>query len=76
MPWLMWLSWLEHHPVNQSVMSSTPSQGAYRCCRFDLWLECVQEATNQSFSLTLMFLFLSLFPPPGQKNKNKFLKTV
>ena len=26
-PWLVGLSWLEHHPINQKVTSSSPSQG-------------------------------------------------
>ena len=28
----MWLSWLEHCPVNQKVMGSIPGQGTCLCC--------------------------------------------
>ena len=28
-PWLMWLSWMEHHLIQQKVGGSIPSQGTY-----------------------------------------------
>ena len=37
------------------VSSYTP-----KGCRFNSWLRCIQEAADQCFSLTLMFLSLSL----------------
>ena len=40
-PWLVQLSWLEHHPVDQEVVSLIPGQGMY------------EKAANQYFSLTL-----------------------
>ena len=46
--------------------SSIPSQGTCLGCRWDPWLEHVQEANDQCFSFTSMFvslLSLSLFPP-------------
>ena len=28
-PWAVWLSWLEHHPINQKVAGSTMGQGTF-----------------------------------------------
>ena len=44
---------LEHH---QKVGGSIPGQGIYLGCRFNHQLGITQEATNQCFSLTSMFL--------------------
>ena len=53
-----------HRPTKQKVAGSIP--GTYLGCRFGY----IQEATNQSFSLTLMFLSLSFsLPSPLSKNK-------
>ena len=32
-PWLVWLTWLEHCPLNQRVMGSVPSQGTCLGCK-------------------------------------------
>ena len=37
-PWPMWLSWLEHHPINRKVMGSIPSQSTCLGCGFNLSL--------------------------------------
>ena len=55
-----WLSWLEHYPIHQKVVGLIPSQGVYLGCSFTHWSGCGREAADQCFSLTLMFLFLSL----------------
>lgn len=34
LPWLLWLSWLEPHPVHRGFGGPTPSQGTYLGCRF------------------------------------------
>ena len=57
-----WLSWLEHHLINQNVMGSIPSQGTYLGCRFDSWLGLINVLIF-SFSVSLSFthtLFLSI----------------
>ena len=51
-----WLSWLEHHPIHQKVVSSTPGEGRYLGCGFDPQEEYIWETTDQPFSLTSMFL--------------------
>ena len=56
----MWLSWLEHCPVNQKVMGLIPGEGTCLGCGFCLCLGCAREANNGCFSLTLMFLSFSL----------------
>ena len=33
-PWPVWLSWLEHHPINQMAMGLIPSQGTCLGYRF------------------------------------------
>ena len=55
-----WLSWLEHHPVHQQFASLIPSQCAYLGCVFGPHLGNLWDAMDQCFSLTLMFLSLSL----------------
>lgn len=30
LPWRVWLSWLEHHPIRQKVVDSIPGQSTYR----------------------------------------------
>ena len=55
-----WLSWLEHRPVQQRVVGSISSQGTCLGSRCDPRPGCVQEVTNKCFSLTWMFLSLSL----------------
>ena len=55
-----WLSWLEHCPRHHEVVGSIPNQGTYLGCVFGPWSEHVQETVNGWFSLTSMFLSLSL----------------
>ena len=66
--------WIEHWPVNRKVTGSILSQGT--CLGFGpvSHLEAVQEATSQCFSLTLMFLSLSLSLPPLFLKMNKIFK--
>ena len=65
------LSWLEHRLIQQRVVILFPGQGAFLGCRFHHPFGHVQEAADRSFSLTLMFLSLSLSPPLSLKiNKN------
>ena len=47
------------HPVNQNVVDLTPGQGTCLGCRFSPQQGSVQEATDQCFSFTSMFLSLS-----------------
>ena len=61
-PWPVWLSWLEHCSIEQGVMKSIPVQDTCLGCGFGPWLRCIWEATDWCFSLTSMFLSLSLFP--------------
>ena len=58
-PWPLWLSWIEHHPINCKAAGSIPGQGTYLGCRFGSQSGHVWEATDPRFSLTSMFLFLS-----------------
>ena len=59
-PWPVWLSRLEHRPINQKVMGSIPGQDTHLGCGFEPQSGCVREVTDQCFSLTLMLLSLSL----------------
>ena len=68
--WPVWLSWLEHCPVNQKVVGSIPSQSTCLGCRFSSQSGHVQEATNP-FSLTSKFLSLSLSIPSPLSKINK-----
>ena len=66
-----WLSFLEHCPVHLKVTGSIPGQGTYLGCKFDPQSGCIWEATNRYFSLTLMFLSLSLSLPSSFSKINK-----
>ena len=72
MPWPVWLSWLEYSPINQKVMDPIPSQGqrTYLGWGFGPRWGWVQEAADQCFSLTWMFLSLpiSLLSPLSKIN--------
>ena len=59
-PWPVWLSWLEHHPVDQKVTGLIPSQGTYLGCRFDPQSGPTQEG-NQSMFLSHVAIYLSPF---------------
>lgn len=68
-PWLVWLSWLGHHPLHQRAAGLIPSQGTHLGCGFHLWSGHVWQATNRcSPSHQCFFLFpflpltLSAFP--------------
>ena len=51
--WLVWLRWLEHHPVNQKVARLSPGQGACLVCGFGSQSGHVGEATYRCFSPSL-----------------------
>ena len=64
-PWLVWLSLLEHHPINQMVVGSIPGQSTYPRCGFNPHLGHVQEGNQSVFNLSLSLpLPLSLSLPP------------
>ena len=54
-----WLSWLEHHPINQKAMDLIPSEGTCLDCGFHSQSGHVGEAPNWYFFLTSMILPLS-----------------
>ena len=54
--------------LHQKAAGSIPGQGTYLGCRFDPRWRCVQEATDQCFSLISMFLSLLSFPSLKKKN--------
>ena len=64
------LSWLERCPTHAKVVGLIPGQGTYLGCRFDPWPKPVSGATEQCFSLTLMFLSLSFSLPLSLKQIN------
>ena len=57
LPWLVWLSWLEHHPAAWRVPGSIGSQGTCPGWGFNPQSGCIREG-NQS-----MFLSLPLSSP-------------
>ena len=69
----LWLSWLECCPAHQKVMSSNPGQGACLGCTSDPCLEHTWEETYWCFSLTSIFLSLSLLPSLNSKIKRHIL---
>ena len=50
-PLAVWLTWLEHPPVNQKVTGLMVGQDTCLRWRFGHWLEHVQEATDLFLSL-------------------------
>ena len=54
----MWLSWLEHHPINQKVVGLIPGQGTYLGCTF------VPQLGTWERQLSDVSLPLSLLPLP------------
>ena len=54
-----WLSWVECHPVHQKAENVIPSHCTHLGCGFGPWSGRIQNAADQCFSLTLMFLSLS-----------------
>ena len=59
----MWLSWLEHRPIDQKLVGSIPRQGTHPGCGFRPVLAC--PGGSQS-------MFLSL-PPPSLPPSDKLL---
>ena len=55
-----WLSWLERCPKHQKFTGSITSQGTYLGYSFNPLLGHVRKASNQCFSLALIFRSLSL----------------
>ena len=62
LPWPMWLSWLEHHPLNQRAMDSIPSHGSYPVCGLDPWSGWVGEGNQLVF---LFHIYVSLLLSPS-----------
>ena len=54
-----WLSWMECHPVHRKVVGLIPSQDTHVGFRFDTRSGYIQEAINQSFSLSLKSINIS-----------------
>ena len=70
--WPMWLSWLERCPMHRKVTPGlTPHQGTHPGYGVDPRSGSLRMATNQCFSLTSMFLCLSLSPSHSFKKKKK-----
>ena len=65
------LSWLEHRPIHQKVVSLMPGQDTYLGCQFGPWWGCVWAKTDRCFSLTWMFLSLSLSVSSSLSKINK-----
>ena len=61
-PWPVWLSWSEHHPIHREVWGLILGKGTYLGGGLDPWPGCIWEAPSHCLSLTSMFLslFLSL----------------
>ena len=61
---------VELHPTKRKFTGSIPSQGTHLSCGFSNRSGCIQEETDECFSLTLMFLSLSFsLLSPLSKNK-------
>ena len=73
MPWLVWVSWLEPHPIDQKVIGSIPHQGGYLGFRFNLCQGTYKKATNGCFSFTSLSLslFLSISVSLSFSNEKK-----
>lgn len=69
-----WLSWLRIAPYIKEVARSMPGQGTFLTCRFDLWSRRVWEAIDNCFSLTSMFLPISLSLSLKLKRNKHILK--
>ena len=52
-PWLVWLSCLEHHPIDQKEAGSIPGQGTHPGCGFESQWDVYQKATHINVSLLL-----------------------
>ena len=57
----MWLSWLEHCPLDPKVTGSVPSQGTCPSCRVSRGQDVLEKASNVSLSHGSLCLSLSLF---------------
>ena len=73
-PWPGWLSWLERHPVHQSIVGPIPDPCTCLNCGFNPWSRHVQEATSRRFSPSSMFLSLpfSLLPSLSKSNEKMY----
>ena len=71
--WPVWLSWLQHHPVNQKSAGSIPGRDTCLGCRLGHRLGHVGEATDGYFSFISMFLSFSLFLPSPLSKINKYV---
>ena len=73
-PWLVWLSWLEHCPINWNVTGLIPSQGTCPGCHFSPQPGHVWEG-NHSMTISHIDVSVSLcFSPPSlplSKNNEK-----
>ena len=70
-PWLVWLSWLEHPPINQKVMGSIPSQGTCFGGRFGPWFRaCARGNWSMFLSHIDVYLPPSLPSPLSKINKH------
>ena len=58
-PWPLWLSWLEHCPVDQKVTDLIPDQGTYPHYGFDSQSMCVRKSSQFMF-LSQIHVSLSL----------------
>ena len=56
--WLVWLSWLKHHPIHQKVVGLIPGQGSYK--RQPIDVSHVSVSLSLSLSLISTPLLLSL----------------
>lgn len=65
-------SCLEYHPGHQRATGLIPGQGTDLGCGFEPQLGPMQEATDQCFSLTLTFLFLSEMILESKKKNPSF----
>ena len=75
-PQPVWLSWLEHRPINWKVTGSVAGQGTCLGCGFGPWSACIQQATNQCFSPSLSpsfphFLKKSIIMSSGKDKKER-----
>ena len=59
-PWPVWLDWSVFQWIHQKVAGSILCQGTYLGCGFVPCSGCMRRATDQCFSLPLMFLSLFL----------------
>ena len=69
--WPVWLSWLEHHPLDQRVVGSIPRQGTYPGCGFNPWLGRVWQGNQITVSHSDVSPSLSLYNEKISLGKDK-----